>query len=261
MEDGKPKLLADKTRNEIRSYLVGLWNWAVKDGIHPATVTAAQKLPRVKDVARERDIIILTPRGFYALAEEIKPKFRGWLVLCALCGMRPEEVSPVQDAAKTRRDKRGILLEEIDWRFKMIRVPKEVSKVKTVRNIPLSETALAWLKWAGIEEGQTGPVCLENPTEAEETKRLGKVVFKTGWPQDVLRHSYASYRNAELHNLPKVAEEMGTSVRMLNQDYHNPRAEEEALEWWAMRPDGFRLVPMESTSSSDLEELPLVVGL
>lgn len=57
-----------------------------------------------------------------------------------------------------------------------------------------------------------------------------------GWPKDVLRHTYASYRNATLRNLAALAEEMGTSVRILEKHYHNPRAEAEGQQWFALRP-------------------------
>jgi hypothetical protein len=96
-----------------------------------------------------------------------------------------------------------------------------------------------------VKAGQTGLVCERNPTEFDETKRLGVAVFKTGWPQDAIRHSYGSFRNALIRNLPQVAEEMGTSEAMLRRHYHNPRTTEEGEAWFALRP----MVPI----GSDLE--------
>jgi predicted urease superfamily metal-dependent hydrolase len=66
--------------------------------------------------------------------------------------------------------------------------------------------------------------------------RLGREVFKTGWPQDALRHSYGSYRNAMIRALPQVAEEMGTSENMLKKHYHNPKTKEEGEAWFGLRP-------------------------
>lgn len=71
-------------------------------------------------------------------------------------------------------------------------------------------------------------------------------MFKTGWPQDVLRHSYGTFRNAVVRNLPQVAEEMGTSVAMLNRHYHNPKPTEEGTAWFALRPSLIRFDPMEA---------------
>lgn len=117
-----------------------------------------------------------------------------------------------------------------------MRVPEEVSK--TVGSvIPLNDAARAWLKWAGIEEGMGGPCCPRNPAEERSTTKWGKALFPgKGWPKDALRHSYGSYRNAGLRNLPQLAEEMRTSVVMLNRHYHNPRAQEEGRLWFAIRP-------------------------
>jgi hypothetical protein len=109
-----------------------------------------------------------------------------------------------------------------------------VSKVRRARIIPMSDALKAGLEWAGIRSGQTGSVCGEYP--AAEIQRLGLKLFKTGWPKDALRHSYGSYRNAIVRSLEQVAEEMGTSVAMLHRHYHNPKAEAEGVEWFAVRP-------------------------
>jgi hypothetical protein len=38
----------------------------------------------------------------------------------------------------------------------------------------------------------SGLVCGLNPSEPDKTLRLGKVVFKTAWPQEPIRHSFGS---------------------------------------------------------------------
>lgn len=248
-----------KTRNEARGNLVAFWNWCVWDGIHPKEVTAAEKLPRVELGICERRV--LTPAELLAVAGAVREEWRPWLVLGAFCGLRPEEIAPVLGRLKTRKNKRGLRCEEIDFKWKVIRLPAEVSKVGAPRLVPLCEAALAWLAWAGMEDGQTGPVCLTNPTEEGETARLGKVVFKTGWPQDALRHSYGSFRNAILRNLPQVAEEMGTSETMLRRHYHNPKTLEEGEEWFALRPEMVRFGPISATLASDAENPARAAGL
>ncbi len=141
----------------------------------------------------------------------------------------------------SKKSKRGILREEIDWDDCVIRIPAQVSKTGFPRIVPLLPCARAWLEWAGVHPGQTGPVRPVNLVEAGETLRLGSVVFKTGWPQDALRHSYGSYRNAIVRSLPQVAEEMGSSVSMLKRHYHNPRSQSEGEAWFALRPSDLTL--------------------
>ncbi len=250
LEDGQVKLLSEKTRNEVRGNLVAFWNWAVWDGIHPKEVTPADKLPRVKlGLCKRR---VLTPGEFLKVAGHIRPEWRPWAVLGAFCGLRPEEVAPTQKKGASKKGKRGIRCEEIDFTFKVIRLPEEVSKTGAPRLIPLNDAALAWLDWAGIKPGMTGPVCLRNPSEEDETARLGIEVFGDGWPQDALRHTYGSMRNAELRNLPQVAEEMGTSEGMLRKHYHNPRTKEEGAEWFALRPEMIRFDPISKGLGSEV---------
>jgi integrase len=169
------------------------------------------------------------------LAAAILPQYRSGIVLQAFCGFRPEEIAPLKRKG-TKKSKRGIRREEIDWQYNVIRVPGEVSKTSFPRNVPLLPAAREWLEWAGVHPGHTGPVCDENPVESGETARLGHEVFKTGWPQDALRHSYGSYRNAMIRSLTQVAEEMGTSETMMKQHYHNPKTKEEGEAWFGLHP-------------------------
>lgn len=223
--------MAGKARSHgIRGTLVMFWRWARKMSlVANEEVTEADKLVTVS--VGHGDKVIWTKSQFLQLASLVDPLDRAWIVLQAFAGLRPEEAAPKSDAAK-----RGLHIEDVDWRFKVIRVPKEVSK--TVASVvPMSDCLIAWLNWSGIKIGMGGPCCARNPAEERETTRVGKLIFgPDGWPKDALRHSYGSYRNAQLRNLPQLAEEMRTSVTMLNRHYHNPRAQEEGEAWFAMRP-------------------------
>lgn len=230
--DARTAKLGWKRRKDIRGTLVMFWRWARREGIAGTEpTTAADRLPEIGGRHGER--AILTPEQLHSLAGLITGEFRPWLVLGCFAGLRPEEIAPGPAAKST---KRGIHCEEIDFRFGVIRIAAEVSKVGFPRVVPLSEAARAWLQWAGITEGMTGPVCLRNPSQAFELRRLGKIVFAGPWPKDICRHSYGSYRNAQLRSLAQVAEEMGTSVSMMHRHYHNPQPQEIGNQWFAMRP-------------------------
>ena len=217
-----------KRTNEIRGNLVTFGKWAIAEGM--ATSNPAQRLPAQHVPHGEKRII--TPDELASVLNEVSQEFRAWVVLGAWAGLRPEEIVPGRQEGR-----RGLHIEEIDWDFSVIRVPAEVAgKVRRPRIIPMSPMLVRGLHWAGIEQGQTGPVVLGNPWDGE-TKRLGKLVFSGKWPADALRHSYGSYRNAILRDLGRVAEEMGTSVQMLHRHYHNPRAEDEGAAWF----EGFTL--------------------
>lgn len=227
-----------KTRKASRGSMVAFWSWCVTMTFYPKDVVSpAHRIPNVKLEKGKRRV--LTPEEFLALAAAIKPEFRGSIVLQAFCGMRPEEVAPPSREGMSKKSKRGILREEIDWKYNVIRIPEEVSKIDFPRIVPILPGVEEWLEWAGIRPGQTGPIC-ENLVTAGETLRLGKEVFKSGWPQDALRHSFGSYRNAVIRSLDQVADEMGNSVGTLKRHYHNPKAKEEGEAWFAMRPSDLK---------------------
>jgi integrase len=57
------------------------------------------------------------------------------------------------------------------------------------------------------------------------------------WPQNGLRHSYASYRLAAIHDAPRVASELGhTSPHMLYSTYREVVLPEEANRYWKIAP-------------------------
>jgi integrase len=222
-----------KRRKDLRAAAVAFWKWAKREGVVGDGVTVAERLPTPKVAAGKR--VVLSAKELLAVLAEVRREWRAWVVLGAFCGLRPEEICP---AVTKREAKRGLRCEEIDWEFGVVRVAAEVSKVNRPRIVPLCEAGKVWLRWAGIEPGMSGPVCLRNPALWQESLRIAKVVWPDGkWPQDALRHSFGSYRNAVLRNLGQVAEEMGTSETMLHRHYHNPRTKEEGVEWFSVRPE------------------------
>jgi hypothetical protein len=58
------------------------------------------------------------------------------------------------------------------------------------------------------------------------------------WDEDILRHSYASYRAAQGVSVTDLAAEMGTSVPMIYSHYRHPRTAEEARAFQRITPDG-----------------------
>jgi integrase len=57
------------------------------------------------------------------------------------------------------------------------------------------------------------------------------------WPNNGLRHSFASYRLAAIHDAPRVASELGhTSPTMLYNVYRELVLPEEAERYWTIAP-------------------------
>lgn len=237
-------------KKAIRGNLVALWRWALRDGIAGSDpVTLAERLPAI-DAGKGSLRIFELDELEHLLAVVEKPWFP-LIVLGAFQGLRPEEIAP--KTPKLGTAKPGMRWEFIDWEWNAIRIPAEVSKTGRARVLPFHPVTRAWLEAYGAGPTWTGRICLKATTEVtpRATSVWGKSLaatfpdrFPAGWPGDALRHSYASYRNAVVRNLPQVAEEMGTSEAMLHGHYHNPRTSAQGSAWFDFLPaTAARLAP------------------
>ena len=90
-------------------------------------------------------------------------------------------------------------------------------------------------EWLRPYAGMTGAVVPGNAR-----KKLALVRKAAGlarWPQNGLRHSFASYRLAAIHDAPRVASELGhTSPQMLYSTYREIVLPEEAQRYWKIEP-------------------------
>jgi hypothetical protein len=67
------------------------------------------------------------------------------------------------------------------------------------------------------------------------------------WPNNVLRHSYATYRLAQCQNAARVALEMGNSPQMLFSNYRELADEKDAADWFNIVPseaDAKKIIPL-----------------
>jgi integrase len=80
-----------------------------------------------------------------------------------------------------------------------------------------------------------GPVV---PTAARgKIERVRKAAGLSQWPKNGLRHSYASYRLAAIHDAPRVAAELGhTTPQLLYSTYRELVLPEEAERYWKIEP-------------------------
>jgi hypothetical protein len=219
-------------KKQVRATLVQFFRWCRKQGIIANdALTVADRLPAVTLEAGAK--VVITREILDKLFLAIPAKHRAWLALGAWAGLRPEEAAPTR--TKLRDGMRGVSWEDIDFKFNIIRISPETSKVDRPRIVPLTPALRSVL----LPLRSTGPVCASSPVEDKTLLKLGKDIFDGRWPADCLRHSYGSYRNAILRNLPQVAEEMGTSVDMLHRHYHNPQSKADGKNWFHV-PQKFR---------------------
>jgi len=121
---------------------------------------------------------------------------------------------------------------EVDLARGHIEVKAAKAKSARRRIIPIQPNLAAWLL---PYSGMTGPVV---PVGYRgKLERVRKAAEITRWPNNGLRHSFASYRLAAIHDAPRVASELGhTSPQMLYSTCRELVLPEEAERYWKIAP-------------------------
>jgi integrase len=187
------------------------WNFWPRGEKHPAELIERQKeasrLPPIWSVEQIRKAL-----GAVELRQ------RPYLVLGCFAGLRPFELTRLR-------------WEHVDWVRGYVHVPPEVAlKTLQERFVPLEANARAMLSgWMG----KTGKCCQVHDREEISLVLRGAGIID-GWPQDVMRHSYISYRIARGDGAGVVAEHSGNSERIIRRHYRRPLMREDGVGWFGV---------------------------
>lgn len=112
-------------------------------------------------------------------------------------------------------------------------LPSEVTKTNRRRICELPPNAVAWLNGFTKEDSQGLGL-----SETVYRNRLGEAARAAGikWSNNLLRHSFGTYRLATTRNAALVAEEMGNSPAVVRTHYANIASPEQAAAWWQIVP-------------------------
>jgi integrase len=171
---------------------------------------------------------ILTPQEMLALLEHATPEIAPCFALGAFAGLRSEEILRLEWEDVTRRPG-------------FIEVAAHKAKTATRRLVPITDNLSYWL----------GPLCSNGlvwqNTKAMFHKTRLRVAADAGvkWKQNVLRHSFISYRLAEIQDVNRVALEAGNSPQMIFRHYRELATPEQARTWFAIAPlEAANVVPI-----------------
>lgn len=176
-----------------------------------------------------REVMILSAAEVAAILAGAGP-YRHALALMVFAGIRPHEVAG--------RRKAHLLWEHVDRKARMIRIPSEIAKTRRARVLEqLPPVVWAWLK----DAPKAGPV---SPGMSRQVVRRAWEVLAPmrpglmSWPQDVLRHTAASYLLRLWKDIGRVSEVIGHEGRthLLRQRYLALMTDAEARAIAALRP-------------------------
>ena len=217
----------NRTRRNIRASVVTLFRWCRLREYLPDERTAAEKteIPVVTDTIPET----YTPAELALLIKNVRPEYKAWLSIAALAGVRTDEICPIAGSRKIPLD-----WSDVNFERRIITVRPETAKMKRRRVIPLCDALYSILLPLRHEIGPVHdappPTKNDGKGKQSETARLG--VFVGGWRSNALRHSFISYRAAQV-GLGVTAMEAGNSEAEDKKSYLDAKSAEEATAWFA----------------------------
>jgi integrase len=220
-----------KSRANYRANVGVMFSYAEARGLldsNPILRTAKPKLPDNPPEIFTVDEL----RGLLEAAQRVEPDVLPMLAIGAFAGLRDAEIKRLH-------------WEEIRLDRGLIEVTAAKSKSARRRFVPIQPNLMDWLR---PYSGKTGAVVPEG--WRGKIDRVCEAAGLTHWPMNGLRHSFASYRLAAIHDAPRVASELGhTSPQMLYSTYREVVMPEEAERYWKIAPaaDAANVVTFEAT--------------
>jgi len=234
------KKITEPTKEDFEKYLKGLdvsqrrlfnlrslfsqfFNWAIEK-----KYCMINPLEEIEICVDEKDVEIYQPETivemFKVLKKDEHVSLLPYYAILTFAGLRPTE---------------GELLtwENIHLEEKQITVLGRTSKVKETRNVPIEENLLEMLKnWKGKKTGNVLAKKNQRPN-IDAFKLAAGFNCEDGikWIPDGLRHTYASYWLGKNSDRAKLAENMGTSLKMITKHYKKIVKQSDVQKFWEIR--------------------------
>ena len=210
--------VGDTTINHYRAALLQLFNFATKSNSISSNPVAV--LEKIK--TKSGEIGILTPKQAARLLIHSSPCIQAVVAIGLFAGLRRSEISKMT-------------WEDIHFEKGFLEVKAKNSKSAARRLVEIRPCLRAWLEPLRQTHGKL------MPTEMIYRRRLNDASKAAGimnWPNNALRHSFASYHLAAFQDASALALEMGHSTtRMIFQHYRALVTPAEALSYWNISPN------------------------
>jgi len=210
------KLLAPTTRNNFRRVLIVTFNFAGERGY--CVGNPAQKSARAKEI--ESAVGILTVEQTAALLEHSPAELLPYVAIGAFAGLRRAELERLD-------------WHEVDLASGLIEVVATKAKSARRRFIKIQPNLSQWLTPYARKRGKVTP---PNYRDLLNTGRAAAGI--EDWPQNALRHGFASYHLARFNDTAALALELGhTNSNLVFQHYRQLVRPKQAERYWTIAPD------------------------
>lgn len=180
---------------------------------------------------------IFTPDELMRILTHASPKVIPCIALGAFAGLRSEEILRLEWS-------------DLERRPGFVEVGADKAKTAQRRLVPISPNLARWLSLTAQREGHVWPLSKAYLFESFRNamrainKNAAKAV-KLAWKKNALRHSFISYRLADVQDVNRVALESGNSAPIIFKNYRELATPDEASAWFNIAPKlEDKIVPM-----------------
>jgi integrase len=221
-----------QARTNYRTIVGLLFNHAESRGILDFNPIRRTMKPKLVDKAPEI-FIVDELRALLETAQRTEPSVLPMLAIGAFAGLRDAEIKRLDWS-------------EVDLARGHVEVKAAKAKSARRRIVPIQPNLMEWLRPYSEMTGQLVPVAARGKIE-----RVRKAAGLTRWPINGLRHSFASYRLALIHDAPRVAAELGhTTPQLLYSAYRELVVPAEAERYWKIGPvSAMNVIPLRQTEA------------
>jgi integrase len=226
----KGKSVTPRTRNNYRALIGQLFGFAKFRRYVPQDFESIERIAEYKE--KPGAIEIYSPSEIAMLLGNAPDTMLPFLAVGAFAGLRHAEI--------VRLD-----WSDVSMATGYITVQAAKAKTGSRRIVPITKNLAQWL---APYLRTSGAVCFrQNMAEPLYRFTQSKAIAGTGfkWKQNALRHSFISYRVADVKDVPRVALEAGNSPAMIFRHYRELVTAETAQAWFAVAPKtAGKIVPM-----------------
>jgi integrase len=225
--------LSPRSKEHFRTKAAMFFRWCQRQGYLPKEWDELDRVEKIKVI--DGDVEIFTPEEAERLLKAADNKFRPALAIQLFAGLRTAEVERLR-------------WEDVNLAERYITVKAGAAKTASRRIVPIIDALAAWLtgltrKAGPVWRGGKTTICDAQQATSKATaveanpKKHMAARAAVKWKHNAARHSFISYRLAEIKNVNQVALEAGNSATMIFKHYRELVRETDAKRYFAILPN------------------------
>jgi integrase len=210
--------LSSRSHNNFLRTLRTFFRFAQRHGWLSKEVDLLERVEKRSE--KPTPVEIFTSKQLAEIFGNASPEIAPCIALSAFAGLRSAEILRLEWS-------------DIERRPGFIEVAAHKAKTATRRIVPITENLALWLAIAPRDGSHVWP-----HTKDRFFKTMIRAArnAKIKWKQNALRHSWISYRLAEIQDVNRVALEAGNSPQVIFRHYRELATPVQAGTWFSIKP-------------------------